>query len=176
MTVDAPTEQRRRPKPSHMVVAGIPAMAVGIVLQIMTATETLTCRLETSAATPATASCVISRRVLFGLVPIGTEAVAGVHAARNRSGNSLRRPERRVFHVVLDGASGEYVMAGSRSNEAVGTMIRNVNEALRTRAPRFELSLGFVLEDAFLRLGAVLVTLFAAGFVAAGLAGLRRPH
>jgi hypothetical protein len=48
--------------------------------------------------------------------------------------------------------------------------------ALRTRAACFELSLGFVLRDAFPRLVAVLLTLVAAGFIAAGLAGLRRPH
>ena len=83
-------------------------MAAGIVLQFMSATETLTCRLETSGAAATTASCVVSRRILFGLVPIGTEAIAGVRAARSKGrGPTGRGRDGWAYHVVLDAASGD---------------------------------------------------------------------
>jgi hypothetical protein len=157
--------------PWQLLVMGVPPLAATIVLHVMTAGWTLACR------TASTTSCVVTERVLFGLVPIGREEIAGVRAARVVIIRSTRRsPGNYRYRVTLDTAGGEHGLAATSSLEAAYGAVNEINEAIRTRAARFETSLGIVLFDALVRLVVLLLSVVCAGLTVVRLGRLiRRP-
>ena len=149
---------------------GVYWIAAGLLVQWFLPTTTLTCRQHASP----TASCIVSDRMLLGLVPTGTEPVADLRGVRVVMQPDIRRrPERSSYRVVLDTAAGEHRMTWSWSYEAAAALAATINERLRTGAP-FEASLGFAFFDWSFRAFGLLAIAAGATFGAAGLSGLRR--
>jgi hypothetical protein len=153
----------------HILFVGVYVVAIGLVCHWFLPTTTLTCRQHASP----TASCVVSERMLLGLLPTGTEQIADLRGARTVVRPALERTSEPSYRVVLDTAAGEHEMIWSHSREAADALVRTINERLPTGAP-FEASLGFAFYDWGLRALALFVIAGGAAFAGMGLSGLRR--
>jgi hypothetical protein len=151
------------------VFMGVYWIAAGLLFQWFLPTTTLTCRQHASP----TASCSVSDRMLLGLVPTGTEQIAGLRGARIVVQPDIRRrPDRIRYRVVLDTAAAGHQMTWSMSLETAYALVSTINERLRTGAP-FEASLGFAFWDWSFRAVALLAIAVGATFAALGVSGLR---
>jgi hypothetical protein len=152
--------ERRR---QHNRFLGVYFVGTGLVMHWFLPTTTLRCQPPEAAV----AACVVSDRILLGLVPTATEEVAGVRGARTETQKGHRSPERNSYHVVLDTAVGEREMTWSKSFEAAYQLEKTIDARLRDGAP-FEASLGFAFFDWAFRGVALTMLIWGAAMAVAG--------
>jgi hypothetical protein len=159
----------RWPRSKLFLFIGVWMVGIGIFIQVMAAAPTLTCRKESAAAT----SCVVTRSILFRLVPIGSEHIPGVRGARSVEQRGTRRSRTRSYHVMLDTAAGECHVGSSYDVYAAIELVHSINQKLAAGAP-IDASFGFAFLDWTLRTFGLIASLGGVGPALAGLIALRR--
>jgi hypothetical protein len=152
----------RRPPRGFLLYSAIPALAIGVFIQVWTARVVITCQRDAGAAP----SCNLERRVLFNTLAIGRERVTGVKGARTsvRTG-ARRRAETATFVVVLDTAEGERDAGWSSQGEPANALALAINERIRTGAASFEETARPHVFDEMVRLFGLFWIVVGAGLV-----------
>ncbi len=158
-----------RSRPKLLLLIGVWMVGIGIFIQVMSPAPTLACGRESPTAT----SCVVTRSILFGLIPIGREHIAGVRGARSVEQIGASRGRTRSYHVMLDTAAGERHVGASFDVYAAIELVHSINQKLAAGAP-FEASFGFAFLDWALRSFGLVASLAGVGTALTGLIALRR--
>lgn len=154
----------------HNAVIGAGLVAAGVILQILSPSATLTCRRNASAPT----SCVVTRSILLGMVPIKTEPIPGLRRARVVEVSIEHIWFRRKYEVTLDTAEGERRMTTTGNVYTAIDLGQAINAGLATQAPTFEAWLGFAFEDVPRRGAGLVGIVMGIGSLVGGLLRSRR--
>jgi hypothetical protein len=160
----------RLPRSKVYFFTGPYAIVIGIGLQFWLAAPTLTCRPES----PGAMSCVVTRSMFFGLVPIGSEQIAGVRGARIAESRGAATSGRGRYWVVLDTTAGARDVGSSFDVDAAAGLLNAITQSLSAGAPLDGASFSFGLFDWGARTFGLIGILYGVGMVVAGLIARRR--
>jgi hypothetical protein len=164
---DTPALRTRRAR--ILLVLGVWMVGVGLFALYMSPVPTLACRPES----PTTASCVVSRTILFGLIPLGDEQIAGVRGARSVERIGTGRRSSRSYHVMLDTPDGERHVGSSSDVDPAIELVHLIKLKVAAGAP-FQASFGISFMDWLFRCFVLVLSLAGVGTAVAGLIAMLR--